>query len=71
MHWKEITDLFRIDGEEVDTRQFQLSAVRDNTKILKRCDNGLKLAFHESLAIKEYAPELNVGIKSCKDLALF
>ena len=70
-HWNEITDLFRIDGGEVDIRQFQLSAVRENTEILKRCDNGLKLAFHESLAIKEYAPELNAGIKSCKDLALF
>ena len=33
--------------------------------------NWLKLAFLESLAIKEHSPELNSGIKSCKDLSLF
>ena len=69
--WKEIVDLFQIDGEEVDSMQFQINSVRENTKIIRKTDNWLKLAFLESLAIKEYKPELNKGIRSCKELALF
>ena len=33
--------------------------------------NWLNLAFLESLSIKEEQPELNTGIRSCKDLKLF
>ena len=69
--WKEIVDLFQVYGEEVDTKDFQVNAVRENTKIITRCDNWLKLAFLEALAIKQHKPELNSGIKSCKELALF
>ena len=69
--WKEIVDLFEIDGEEIDPMQFQISSVRENTKIIRKSDNWLKLAFLESLAIKEHKPELNTGIRSCKELALF
>ena len=69
--WKEIVGLFEIFGSEVDQMQFQINAVRENTKILKKSDNWLKLAFHESLSIKDHKPELNHGIKSCKELSLF
>ena len=70
--WKHITGLFEIETEEeINKREFQINAVRQNTKILKRSDNWLKLAFQESLAIKEQKPALNHGIKSCKELALF
>ena len=69
--WRDIVGLFAIDGEDVDLRSFQINSVRENTKILKRADNWLKLAFLESIAIKEHDPELNKGLKSCKDLALF
>ena len=69
--WKEIVDLFEIDGEEIDPMQFQINSVRENTKIIRKSDNWLKLAFLESLAIKEHKPELNTGIRSCKELALF
>ena len=69
--WKEIVDLFQVYGEEVDTKDFQVNAVRENTKIITRCDSWLKLAFLEALAIKQHKPELNSGIKSCKELALF
>ena len=69
--WKEIVDLFQTGGEEVDSMQFQINSVRENTKIIRKADNWLKLAFLESLAIKEYKPELNKGIRSCKELALF
>ena len=56
-------------GVEVDMMQFNVNAVRENTKIIRKSDNWLKLAFLESLAaIKEYKPDLNTGIKSCKDL---
>ena len=69
--WKEIVDFFRTDGFEVDPMQFNVNAVRENTKIIRKSDNWLKLAFLESLAIKEHKPELNTGVRSCKDLALF
>ena len=69
--WKEIVDLFQIDGGEVDIMRFQINSVRQNKKILRRSDNWLKLAFQEALAIKEHRPQLNTGIRSCKELALF
>ena len=69
--WKEIVDFFQTDGVEVDLMQFNVNAVRENTKIIRKSDNWLKLAFLESLTIKEYKPDLNTGIRSCKDLALF
>ena len=68
---REIVDFNQTDGLEVDRKLFEINSVRQNTKILRKTDNWLKLAFLESLAIKDHAPELNKGIKSCKDLALF
>ena len=52
--WKHIIGLLEIETEEeINRLEFQKIAVRQNTKILKRSDNWLKLAFQESLAIKE------------------
>ena len=59
-----IVDLFEIDGGQVDVKELQIHHVRENTKIIKRATNW-------SLAIKEHKPELNTGVRSCKDLALF
>ena len=70
-HWNEIVGLLQINGEAIDTMNLQINAVRDNREIIRRSDNWLKLAFLESLCIKEYRSELNWGIKSCKDLVLF
>ena len=68
---KEIVDMLRLDEVEVDDMSLQINTVRQNTEIIRRSDNWLKLAFLEALAIKEYKPKLNCGIKSCKDLILF
>ena len=58
-----------IDGVEVDSRIFQVNAVHKNTKILRRSDNCLQLAFlPRKLAINEFSPELQSRIR-CKDLA--
>ena len=70
-HWKDIVQLFQMDGSEIDKMTFQINCVRDNTEIIKRSDNWLQLSFLEALAIKEQKPELNRGLKSCKDLQLF
>ena len=70
-HWKEIVDMLCLDEVEVDDMSLQINTVRQNTEIIRRSDNWLKLAFLEALAIKEYKPKLNCGIKSCKDLILF
>ena len=69
--WKHIVDMFQTDDHHIDKMQFQINCVRENTKIIRRSDNWLKLSFLESLAIKELKPELNKGLKSCKDLSLF
>ena len=69
--WRDIVGMFQTDEFEVDKMNFQTSCVRDNTEVIGRSDNWLKLAFLESLAIKEEKPELNRGLKSCKELALF
>ena len=69
--WQHIVGLLQMNEEEVDPMALQINSVRENTKIIKKTDNWLKLAFLESILIKENQPELNKGIKSCKDLALF
>ena len=69
--WKNIVGIFQTGGQDIDRMQFQINCVRQNTEIINRSDNWLKLSFLESLAIKERKPELNRGLKSCKDLALF
>ena len=55
----------------IDSASFPTNYVRENTEIIVRSDNWLKLSFLESLAIKEQKPELNRGLKSCKELQLF
>ena len=69
--WKDIVGIFQTGGLELDKINFQISCVRENTEVINRSDNWLKLSFLESLAIKEWKPELNRGLKSCKELALF
>ena len=69
--WKYIVGMSQIDGLEIDKMSFQINCVRENIEVINRSDNWLKLAFLESLAIKEWKPELNRGLKSCKDLSLF
>ena len=55
----------------VDVKELQIQTVRDNTRILASSQRPLNLDFRESLEIKARSPELNKGLKSCKDLALF
>ena len=69
--WDHLVGLLEMCDEETNRRELQINTVRQNTKVLKRSDNWLKLAFLESLAIKEHKPKLNSGIKSCKELKLF
>ena len=58
-------------GKEVDQKEIQINNVRRNVKILHRSDNWLKLAFLESLAIREHRPPLNTGIKATKEFVCF
>ena len=70
-HRNKIVGLLQIFGKAIDTMNLQINAVQDNTEIIRRSNNWLKLTFLESLCIKEYTPELNSGVKSFKDLSLF
>ena len=69
--YNDIVGVFQSGGLEIDKMSFQTNCVRQNTRIINRSDNWLKLSFLESLAIKEERPKLNQGLKSCKELALF
>ena len=72
IHWKELVDFLQIDSDtSVDVKELQIQTVRDNTRILASSQRPLNLDFRESLEIKARSPELNKGLKSCKDLALF
>ena len=63
--------ILEIGGVEVDKKELQINTVQENTKVLTKAKNYLKLDFLESLEIKHRRPELNKGLKSCKELALF
>ena len=69
--YQEIIDMFETDGSQIDNKEFQINAVRDNFKILYLCDNWLQLCFMESLVIKEFKPQLNVGMKATKEPQLY
>ncbi len=69
--WNHLVGIFQLDGQEIDKMQFQINCVRENTEVINRSDDWLHLSFLESLAIKDRQPELNRGLKSCKDLSLF
>ena len=56
---------------EIDIKQLQINAVRENTTVVAKARHPLRLDFREALEIKKRNPELNKGLKSCKDLALF
>ena len=58
-------------GVEVDTKELQINAVRENTTVVAKTEHQLRLDFREALEIKKRNPELNKGLKSCKELALF
>ena len=69
--WKDIVGFLQMFDSDVDKMQLQINTVRENTKVIRRSNNWLTLAFLESLAIKELKPKLNKGLKSCKELSLF
>ena len=70
--WPELVGFLQIGGDvEVNQKELQITTVRENLKVLASAKNFLKLDFMESLQIKHRNPELNKGLKSCKDLALF
>ena len=71
-HWKELVSFLEIGGGvEVDTKELQINAVRENTTVVAKAEHQLKVDFREALEIKKRNPELNKGLKSCKELALF
>ena len=72
VHWKELVAFLQIESDtSVDVKELQIQTVRDNIKILDSSRSPLNLDFRDALQIKARNPELNKGLKSCKDLALF
>ena len=66
-----IVGLHKINNVLFNDMEFQLNIVRDNTRILGKADDWLKLLFMEALFIKELNPSLNDGLKASKNLKLF
>ena len=58
-------------GVEVDSKELQINAVQENTKVVAKAKHPLRLDFREALEINKRNPEFNKGLKSWKDLALF
>ena len=72
VHWKELVAFLQIGADiSVDVKELQIQTVRDNIRILASSQRPLNLDFREAIEIKARNPELNKGLKSCKDLALF
>ena len=72
IHWKELVAFLQIESDiSVDVKELQIHTVRDNIRILSSSQRPLNLDFKEAIEIKARNPELNKGLKSCKDLALF
>ena len=69
--YQNIVSIFEIDGHKIDTKEFQITTVRDNLEILHHCDNWIQLCFLESLTIKDLKPELNDGKKATKEPQLY
>ena len=61
-----LSNLQRRSEFNANPNEYCLREHKDNLE-----DNLLKLAFLESLAIKEYKPDVNKVIWSCKEVALF
>ena len=43
--YQDIVGIFKINECEIDIKEFQINAVRENSKILHQCDNWLPLCF--------------------------
>ena len=69
--YQHIKDLHKLDNDSFDDVEFQINAVRENTKILGKANDWSKLLFMEALFIKECNSTLNVGLKATKNLQLF
>ena len=69
--YQHIIDLHKLGNDEFDDIEFQINIVRENTRILGKAYDWLKLLFMEALFIKEYNSTLNMGLKASKNLQLF
>ena len=69
--YQHTTDIHKIHFEEFNDVAYRINQVRDNTKIIGKTRDWLKLYFMEALAIKDHDPELNNGLKATKKLQLF
>ena len=54
-----------------DIKNYIYHAVLNNSKILKRHNNPIELAFMEAYYIKLFHPMINIGIAASKKLVLF
>ena len=75
----QFTDICRMLANDVNVgmsvnfnvKDYIYNAVLNNSRILKRFNNSVQLAFLEAYYIKLNSPSINVGIAASKELVLF
>ena len=66
--------LFSINNlilNDVNTHEFRLNIVRQNTRIIDESNNWNVLLFKEAYHIKEKCSILSNGVKACREMQLF
>ena len=69
--YSDMTSLFSILNSDFNPKQYMYNTIIDNTSILDRESNWLRLLYLESYYIKLLKPSLNTGARASKELQLF
>ncbi len=69
--YSDMTSLFSILNSDFNPKQYLYNTIIDNTSILDRESNWLRLLYLESYYIKLLKPSLNTGARASKELQLF
>ena len=66
-----MTNFINILNPDFNLKEYLFNTIIDNTSILDRDSNWLRLLFLESYYIKSLKPSLNTGARASKELQLF
>ena len=69
--FNDMTNFINILNPDFNLKEYLFNTIIDNTSILDRDSNWLRLLFLESYYIKSLKPPLNTGARASKELQLF
>ena len=70
-NFQHLLGLFNLSDNNVNTKVFQLTTVRENTRVIDTDSNWNILLFKEAYYIKNKEASLNKGLKASRELLLF